>query len=524
MERTERELRLYRRLCLLVGAVYLVWWVAVEVLLPRAYNPLPGRLGVVVAIWSIVAASYANAWVRLNIRALWMCGLWLLTAHYFYLFYENAGDINWVVGSFITVTAVSLGLMSRLSLVAYSAFAAALSIGLVVALPALRQSVFVPGLMTVLLQANIGLNSRLGVLRDLAASNDHFQLLFNSTFEGVLIHEGGRVVQVNDALLRILGFTRDEMVGRDALALVHEEDDRVATREGLMAGESSPVELRYIRKDGSEVAVEVRGKPFAHGKREQRLVTVEDVSERKQRATELQRTNEALARSNLDLERFASIASHDLQTPLRSIASFVDLLRSTYGDTLDAQAKDWFARTSNSVDHLQTLIRDLLEYSRVDTKPRAFDKVSMRDALDRATSLLDAAVLDAKATITADELPDVIGDRAQLVQLMTNLVGNAIKYRGLEAPRVHIAAQTRDDDWLFEVRDNGIGLAPKHHKQVFEMFKRLHDQKEYPGTGIGLAICRRVVDRHNGKIWVESKLGEGSAFFFTIARGSGNHR
>jgi signal transduction histidine kinase len=395
-----------------VGAVYLVWWAAVEVLLPGSYNPLPGRLGVVVAIWSIVAGSYASAWVRDHIRLLWACGLWLLTAHYYYLFYENGGDINWVVGSFITVTAVSLAMMTRATLFTYSAFAAVLSIVLVIALPALRSSVFVPGLFTVLLQANIGLNSRLAVLRDLAASNE----------------------------------------------------------------------------------------------------------ERARQADALRRANEALVRSNQDLQRFAYIASHDLQTPLRSIASFVDLLRSTYGDALDAQARDWLARTATSVEHLQLLIRDLLEYSRLETESREFEKVSMRDALDRARSLLEAEVSEASAVVTAGELPDVTGDRMQLVQLLCNLVGNAVKYRGSEAPRVHITATTRDDDWLFEVRDNGIGIAAKHHVHVFEIFKRLHDQKQYPGTGIGLAICRRVIDRHGGRIWVESKLGEGSAFFFTIAK------
>lgn len=401
----ERELRLYRRLCVFVGAVYLVWWLAVEGLLPHAYNPLPGRLGVVVAIWAITGASYASAWVRIHITLLWTCGLWLLTAHYFYLFYENAGDINWVVGSFITVTAVTLGMMSRAALLAYSGFAAALAIIVVVELPGMHQSVFIPGLLTVLLQANLGLNSRLAVMRDLAVST-----------------------------------------------------------------------------------------------------------------VELRRMNEKLTRSNLDLQRFAYIASHDLQTPLRSIASFVDLLRSTYGDKLDAQGADWLARTGTSVEHLQTLIRDLLEYARVDAESPSFGPVAMRDVFDRATGLLDAEIRESGATVTAGELPDVIGDRAQLVQLVVNLVGNAVKYRGDQPPKVHLAATARDEDWLFEIRDNGIGIAPKHHQQVFEIFKRLHDQKTYPGTGIGLAICRRVVDRHGGKIWVESTPGEGSGFFFTIAR------
>jgi signal transduction histidine kinase len=414
----ERELRLYRRLCLFVGAIYLVWWGAVELLLPGSINPLPGRLGVVVGIWSITAGSYVNAWVRDHIKLLWTAGLWLLTAHYYYLFHANGGDINWVVGSFVTVTAVSLAMMSRASLIAYSAFAAALSIALVIALPALRSSVFVPGLLTVLLQANIGLHSRLAVLRDLAASNE----------------------------------------------------------------------------------------------------------ERAKQASDLRVANEALARSNLDLQRFAYIASHDLQTPLRSISSFVELLRLEYGAKLDAQAQDWLLRTATSVEHLQTLIRDLLEYSRLETESRPFEKVSMQDVFGRAISLLDAEIREASASVVATDLPDVVGDRSQIVQLLQNLVGNAIKYRGTEAPRVQLTATERADDWLFQVRDNGIGIAAKHHAQVFEIFKRLHDQKEYPGTGIGLAICRRVVDRHGGKIWVESSEGEGSTFFFTLAKGLETHR
>jgi signal transduction histidine kinase len=499
VESAERDLWLYRRLVAFVGAVYLVWWVGVELLLPHAYNPLLGRLVVVAAIWAIAAASYASVWIAQRIAVLWTCGLWLLTAHYFYLFYENAGDLNWIVGSFVTVTAVTMGMLSRASLLAYSAFATALSLGLVIALPELRHSVFVPGIMTVLLQANIGMASRLRVVRDLAASNEHFQSLFNSTFEGVLIHEAGAIAQVNDALVRILG-------GSDALAIARADD----------AAATAPIELQLVRADGGAIAVEIRGKPFRYGKRMQRLVTVEDVTEREQRAAELERANAALARSNLDLQRFAYVASHDLQTPMRGIASFVDLLRSTYGDGLDAQANDWLARIGRSIEHLQTLIRDLLEYSRLDAEPRAFETVAMRDVLDRAIGLLDTA----NVTITAGELPEVQGDRSQLVQLLLNLVGNALKYRGEAAPQVRITAQDRGDDWQLEVRDNGIGIAAKHHQQVFEVFKRLHDQKEYPGTGIGLAICRRVVDRHGGTIWVESKPGAGSSFFFTIAKRS----
>jgi PAS domain S-box-containing protein len=520
----ERELRRYRKLCLLVGAVYLVWWAAVEAMLPRAYNPLLGRLVVVVACWAVVGASYASAWVRRNIVLLWQASLWLLTAHYFYLFYENAGGIDWVVGSFITVTAVTLGMLSRRALLAYSAFTAALAIAVLVQLPALRHSVFVPGLLTVLLQANIGLHSRLGVLRDLTISKAHFELLFESTFEGVVIHVGGRIVQVNAAFVRVLGYERAELIGRDVRTIVHPDDLQLA-RDALAAGGESALELRCLRKDGTAVDLELRGKPFGReATSRQRLVTVEDVSERKRRAAELRRTNEALARSNLELQRFAHIASHDLQTPLRSIASFVDLLRSTYGGQLDARATDWLARVGGSVDQLQALIRDLLDYARIDTESRPFGTVAMSEAFERATGLLDAAIREAGATVTADPLPEVTGDRSELVQLLLNLLGNAIKYRGEAPPVVHVSVEERANEWLFTVRDNGIGIAPKHHQQIFEIFKRLHDQKQYPGTGIGLAIGRRVIDRHGGKIWVESEPGRGSAFFFTLAKRPGEPR
>jgi PAS domain S-box-containing protein len=508
------ELRLYRRLGIFVGAIYLTWWIAVELLLPNAYNPLLGRLGVVVVIWAIVVASYTHAWVRDHVRELWIAELWLLTAHYFYLFYMNAGDINWVVGSFITVTAVTLGMFSRASLIAYSVFASVLAFALVITIPALRHSVFLPGLMTVLLQANIGLNSRLAVLRDLAASTAHFQLLFDSTFEGILIHEAGRIVQVNDALVRILGVAREELVGGDVVAVLNADDPAAA--HDAVAVAVSPIELHCVREDGRAIELEVRGKPFA---RDKRIVTIADISERKRQAEALKRTNTALAQSNLDLQRFAYVASHDLQTPLRSISSFVDLLRSTYGETLDAQANDWLARTARSAEHLQTLIRDLLEYARVDATPGAFEQVATAEVLDRVRSLLETAVHEASAEITADPLPEVSGDRSQLIQLLLNLVGNAIKYRGAAPPRVHVTGRERDGDWLFAVRDNGIGIAPEYQEQIFEVFKRLHDQKAYPGTGIGLAICRRVVDHHGGKIWVESSPNEGSTFFFTIVKG-----
>jgi PAS domain S-box-containing protein len=250
---------------------------------------------------------------------------------------------------------------------------------------------------------------------------------------------------------------------------------------------------------------------------------VQDVTERARQAAALKQANEALERSNMELQRFAYVASHDLQTPMRSIASFVGLLQTTYADKLDAQASDWIYRTVASIHSLQTLIRDLLDYSRLDAPGRAFESVACRDVFDHAVSLLTASIREAGAQVTCGELPTVNGDRSQLVQLMLNLVGNAIKYRSAAPPRIHVSAELTGQEWTFAVSDNGIGIAPRHHERIFEMFKRLHDQREFPGTGIGLAICRRIVHRHGGRIWVDSDTGKGSVFYFTIPT-AGNGR
>ena len=235
----------------------------------------------------------------------------------------------------------------------------------------------------------------------------------------------------------------------------------------------------------------------------------------RQHQDELQQANQALELSNLDLQRFAYVASHDLQTPLRSISGFVQLIQSEYAGRLDAQADDWIQRTVHATQVLQTLIRDLLTYSRVDAEPHPYERVSFREIFDDAVLLLGASIEDSAARVTCGELPTLMADRSQLVQLMQNLIGNALKYRG-RAPEVHVAAQRNDTEWVISVRDNGIGIDPKYHERIFEIFQRLHNQQHYPGSGIGLAVCRRVVHRHSGRIWVESEPGCGSIFYFTI--------
>ncbi len=342
----------------------------------------------------------------------------------------------------------------------------------------------------------------------------------------LMVDQEGSIVLLNAETERLFGYRREELLGQKVELLIPER--LRSTHSGLRTQYfASPGVRRMgdrrdlfgLRKDGSEFPIEIGLNPVRTDQGMSVISAIVDISERKRQAEALRNANEALERSNIELQRFAYIASHDLQTPMRSIASFVELLRTTYADRLDSQANDWFRRTTQSIRDLQTLVRDLLEYSRVDSQAHPFETVSLRDVFDHAVALLDSSVRESGAEVTCGELPTVMGARSHLVQLMLNLIGNGLKYRRKQPPRVQVSAQRTGDQWTIAVRDNGIGIAPKHQARIFEIFQRLHDQQEYPGTGIGLAVCRRVVHRHGGSIWVESGPDHGSVFYFTLPEG-----
>lgn len=232
--------------------------------------------------------------------------------------------------------------------------------------------------------------------------------------------------------------------------------------------------------------------------------------------TERMAAQKALEQSNLDLQQFAYIASHDLKTPLRTISGFVDLLQVNYGGQLDAKGVDWIRRASEGTRRLEARINNLLSYSRLDSRGAPFESVDCGTLLKEALEGLEALINETEADITADKLPTIIGDPTQLVQLFQNLISNGIKYRSASPPQVHVSAEEENGEWVFSVADNGIGIDPQHHKRIFELFQRLHKQEDYPGDGIGLTLCRRIVGRHGGKIWLESQLGKGCTIFFAL--------
>jgi light-regulated signal transduction histidine kinase (bacteriophytochrome) len=251
------------------------------------------------------------------------------------------------------------------------------------------------------------------------------------------------------------------------------------------------------------------------------LVTaaIRNIAVRKAAEAHLRETVDELRRSNEELAHFAYVASHDLQEPLRMVSSYTQLLSNRYGDQLDSEAREFIAFAVDGANRMQRLIQDLLAFSRVGTQGHELVATSAEEALDRALIDLRAAIEESGTVVTHDALPVVLADPVQLTQLFQNLIGNGIKYQDVRVPEIHVSvAADGPASWAFSVRDNGIGIAPEYFERIFGMFQRLHGRGEFTGTGIGLAICRKIVERHGGTISVASNRGEGTTFRFTLAR------
>jgi PAS domain S-box-containing protein len=285
------------------------------------------------------------------------------------------------------------------------------------------------------------------------------------------------------------------------------------------------MEYRVRCKDGSWKWIFDRG--IAHRNQAGQVIRMagseEDITDRKKAEEQIQEYVESLKRSNEDLERFAYIASHDLQEPLRNVVSFSQLLSRRYGEKLDPAADEYIGFIVEGGKRMQTLVQDLLEYSRVNTKGRAFEAVKCEDIVEHIIRNLQMQIQESDAVVRTDPLPTVLADPSQLVLVFQNLIGNAIKFRkdGVQ-PRIRISASRMEDRWKLSVSDNGIGIDPAFFDKIFVIFQRLHTRDKYPGTGVGLAIVKKIIERHGGQIWVESEVGKGSTFFFTLPDASKN--
>ncbi|MGH7864561.1 MAG: PAS domain-containing sensor histidine kinase, partial [Candidatus Binataceae bacterium] len=286
----------------------------------------------------------------------------------------------------------------------------------------------------------------------------------------------------------------------------------------IQGGGSQEFETVLTRKDGSAVEVSITMSPIndARGKVVAYSTLSHDVSERNRAERALVARSEELTRSNAELEQFAYVASHDLQEPLRMVASYVELIQRRYKGRLDSDADEFIHFAVDGATRMKGLINDLLNYSRAG-RGRPLQPVRLGEVVQRALTNLALAIEETGAAVACDAMPVVTGDESQLTELMQNLVANAIKFRGEKPPAIRIGAVRSGAAWLVSVRDNGIGISSEYSDRIFVMFQRLHGPTEYPGTGIGLAICKRIVERHGGRIWVESEPGNGANFKFTLA-------
>ena len=243
---------------------------------------------------------------------------------------------------------------------------------------------------------------------------------------------------------------------------------------------------------------------------------VRDITPRKRMESEIRQSNLALEKSNRELRQFAYVASHDLREPLRTISSFIQLFRRRYEGKIDQDADEFIGFIVDGATRMQQLIDDLLLYSRVDSKGKTFSPVETGRVLDTVRANLGTAIAEAGAEVSIAPLPEVTGDENQLVQLFQNLLANAVKFRGEHHPQIRVECRREGADWHFLVSDNGIGIDPEYFDRVFDIFQKLHTRDQYEGTGIGLSICKKIVERHGGRIWVESAPGRGTTFHFTL--------
>jgi len=341
----------------------------------------------------------------------------------------------------------------------------------------------------------------------------------------VVVNQSGEIVLLNVQAEKQFGYRRDELLGQKVTNLIPVgfaerliADDLRSPEDASAQQIGTGIELIARRKDGSEFPIELMLSPLQNAEGILVTAAIRDISVRKKAAVVLLQKVDELNRSNEELGQFAYIASHDLQEPLRMVASYTQLLSRRYTDKLDADANEFISYAVDGASRMQRLIQDLLTYSRVGTKGRPLRQTSSEEALEHALLNLRGSIEGSGALVTHDALPPVLADDMQLTQLFQNLVGNAIKYHKSGIPHVHIAAAMNGDKkWDFAVKDDGIGIDPQYFERIFGMFQRLHKREEFSGTGIGLAICKKIVERHGGNISVESQVGQGTTFHFTLA-------
>ena len=415
---------------------------------------------------------------------------------------------------------------------------------------AVRMARSTAGLRTAVRQLETEISLREQLETELHEGRARLEAILDTAVEAIItIDQEGLVESLNPAAERLFGYQSDEVLGRNIGMLMpspyrENHDEYIAAY--LRTGERKIIgigrEVVGRRKNGESFPMHLSISEVWLGSRRIFTGFVHDMTERKRfetdleshieslktaqdltarQADDLRRQAEELGDQNAELEQFAYVASHDLQEPLRVVRGYTQLLSKRYGQQLDQEANDFLRYADDAADRMQQLITDLLSYSRVGRK-KQLDPVDCEVSMKGSLANLQSAIRESNAALRCSPLPQVLGDGIQLSQLFQNLIANAITYRGPDPLQIEVAAERDGAQWRFSVRDNGIGIAPEFHDRIFGMFQRLHARTEYAGTGIGLAICRKIVEQHGGELWVESQPGQGATFFFTLQAVGGN--
>jgi PAS domain S-box-containing protein len=367
-------------------------------------------------------------------------------------------------------------------------------------------------------------DKRAKVEEALREANEYLENLINYANAPIIVWDTHfNITRLNKAFEFITGRAEKDVIGKSLEILFPHalRDSSMELIRGTFKGERwEVVEIDILHIDGTVRTLLWNSATIKSADGKTSVSTIaqgQDITERKIAETMLEKTMQNLERSNKELEQFAYVASHDLQEPLRMVSSYTQLLERRYKDKLDQDANDFIQYAVDGANRMQKLINDLLDYSRITSRGKDFAKVDISQILGQVISNLQYLIIENTALITNGDLPELKADESQILRVFQNLIENAIKFKKKsELPKIHISCIKKEGFYEFAVRDNGIGIDMQFHDRVFTIFQRLHSKEEYPGTGIGLSICRRIVERHGGKIWFESKENEGTTFYFTL--------
>ncbi len=526
MEVIGKDERRLRIIVGIAGAVYLLWWFTVQITLPGAFNPLPGRLLVVGADAALFLASLWSRPVARRLSALFTAWVCLLVAHYTYLLVGNHGDSAWWVGAFVTFAATSVCLQSPREVALFSVFSLACVIYAAAVEGQLAHTIYVPGLATILLLANITKRSQAAAqdaTRRAARDRTELAAIVESSADAIVGTSLEGVVRTwNRGAENLFGYTAAEAIGRPLSFLLPpgRPGEEPALLAGLARGEPAPpFEVPRRRKDGRDVDVSIAISPVhdPRGGLAGASVVARDISDRKRAEAQAHSARHAAEAANRDLEAFSYSIAHDLRAPLRAIDGFSRAVLEDLGDKVGADARVHLDRVLRAAQHMASLIDGLLDLGRLTRADLHRTPIDLSDLARATLERLRETQPDRVVELVVCDGLAKPGDRALLGAALENLLGNAWKFtRGRPDARIEFGASEEDGETVYFVRDNGAGFDMAYASKLFGVFQRLHKASEFEGTGIGLATVQRIVQRHGGRVWGEGKVGEGACFRFTL--------